>query len=389
MKRGWIGLGLVTFMLMSALSAWAAAPDTLSIIGAIKQPLQLTLNDLSRFQTVPVRLNELGRDKIFHGAFQYRGVPLKELLELAAVQKGEGTFHKPLDMAIVVRNRQGKQTLLSWGEVFYRNPAEIVVALQGEPVMPLRDCAACHKPEVYRVWLDPLKRKVGFPKLVVVNDFYRERSLEDIVSIEVLDLHLKMPVKRLPELFAPELAVVQGDKTLATLSDLSAFPRLEATGKVMGDGKGYHGLLRFEGASLLEILTRAGVAPDLNTAVVVSAPDGYRSLISMGELALSPLGRRIILADRREGQPIQADGRFKLVIPDELSADRWVKSVSRIEVINLERSPKATLISVGCADPDLLTRKALSALGRADAVVCTEDIQKRFAAYIGNRPVPL
>jgi precorrin-4 methylase len=42
---------------------------------------------------------------------------------------------------------------------------------------------------------------------------------------------------------------------------------------------------------------------------------------------------------------------------------------------------------VGCADPDLLTQKALSALGRADVVVCTEDIKKRFGSYIGNRPI--
>jgi siroheme synthase len=387
MKKGWICLGVMTFILLLTLPAGAAVSGTVGIVGAVKQPLQLTLNDLARFQTVAVRLNELGRDKSFHGAFQYRGVPLKELLELAAVQKGEGSFPKPLDMAIVVRNREGKQTVLSWGEVFYRNPGEIVVAIQAEPIMPLRDCASCHKPEVYGVWLDPLKRKVGFPKLAVVNDLYRERSLEDIVSIEVVDPHLKMPVKRLTELFAPDITLVQGDKKLATLTNLSAYSRLEVIGKVMGDGKGYHGLLRFEGVSLLEILTKAGVTPDLNTAVVVSAPDGYRSLISMGELALSPLGRRIIIADRKEGQPIQADGRFKLVIPDELSADRWVKSVSRIEVINLQQNPKATLISVGCADPDLMTRKALSALGRADVVVCTEDIKKRFGSYIGNRPI--
>ena len=395
MKKYWSFLWLLAIGLCFAASAGAdappgaAGPDTLAVIGAVKQPLQLTLNDLARFQTVPVRLNELGQDKKFHGVFQYRGVPLRELLELAVVQKGEGSFFKPLDMAVLVRNREGKQTLLSWGEVFYRNPAEIAVAFQADPIMPMRDCAACHKPEVYRVWLDPLKRKVGFPKLVVAHDFYRERSLEEITSIEVVDLHLKLPVKKMSELFAPELILAQGSKTLMTLTDGSAYPRLGVTGMVTGDGKGYHGLLQFEGVPLLELLNRAGVAPDLNSAVMISAPDGYRVLISMGELLLNPLGRRIIIADRKEGKPIQADGRFKLVIPDDLSADRWVKSVSRIEVVSLQRKAKAYLISVGCADPDLLTQKALSALGKTDVIVCTEDIKKRFASYIGKRPVLL
>ena len=244
--------------------------------------------------------------------------------------------------------------------------------------MPLRDCAACHTPEVYRVWHDPLKRKVGLPKLVVANDFYTERSLENVTSIEVVDLHLKMPVKRLKELYAPDLSVVEEAKPPLTVTDLSSYPRLEVMGKVTGDGKGYHGLLRFEGVPLVDLLTRAGVTQDLGSAVVISAPDGYRSLISMGELVLNPLNRRIIIADRKEGKPIQEDGKFKLVIPDDLSADRWVKAVSRIEVINLHRKPKAYLISVGCADPDLLTRKALSALGRADVFVCTDDLKKRF-----------
>ena len=372
-----LGAFLLGFLLL-AVQAGAAAPESLGIIGAVRQPLQLTLNDLSRFQSIPVRLNELGQDKKFHGVFNYRGVPLKELLETATVQKGESAFSKSLDMAVVVRNREGKQTVLSWGEVFYRNPADIVVAFQAEPIMPFRDCAACHTPEVYRVWHDPLKRKVGLPKLVVANDFYTERSLENVTSIEVVDLHLKMPVKRLKELQAPDLLVVAGVKPPRTVTDLSAYPRLEVMGKVTGDGKGYHGLLRFEGVPLVDLLTRAGVTQDLGSAVVISAPDGYRSLISMGELVLNPLNRRIIIADRKEGKPIQEDGKFKLVIPDDLSADRWVKAVSRIEVINLHQRPKAYLISVGCADPELLTRKALSALGRADVFVCTRRSEETF-----------
>ncbi len=52
--------------------------ESLHIIGAVKQPLQFSLSDLARFQSIPVRLNELTRDKTFHGVFNYRGVSLKE-----------------------------------------------------------------------------------------------------------------------------------------------------------------------------------------------------------------------------------------------------------------------------------------------------------------------
>ncbi len=306
-KMKWVVYGLSLLLIGSGVQAGTL--ESLHIMGAVKQPLQFSLSDLARFQSVSVRLNELTRDKTFHGVFNYRGVPLRELLETAVVQKGESAFGKPDDLAIVVRNREGRETVLSWGEVFYRNPAELIVAFQAEPVMPHRDCAACHTPEVYRVWQDPLKRKVGLPRLVVANDFYTERSLENVASIEVVDLHFKMPVKRMKELFAPELTVGQDSKTLLTVTNLSAYPRLEVMGKVAGEGRGYHGLFRFEGTPLTDLLTRAGATQDLDSAVVISAPDGYRSLISMGELVLNPLGRRIIIADRKEGKPLQEDER--------------------------------------------------------------------------------
>ena len=51
-------------------------------------------------------------------------------------------------------------------------------------------------PEVYQSRLDVLSRKVGYPKLVVANDFYTDRSLEDVTNIEVVDLHLKMAIRK-------------------------------------------------------------------------------------------------------------------------------------------------------------------------------------------------
>ena len=386
MKKRWAIFFLGVFLY--AVPSWAVSSEGLSIIGAVKQPLQLSLNDLARFQSVQVRLNELNQDKKFHGVFNYRGVPLKELLETAVIQKGESSFIKPLDLAIVIRNREGKQTVLSWGEVFYRNPAEIVIATQAAPIMPFRDCSLCHKPEVYRIWYDPLKRSVGFPKLVVANDFYTERSLEDITSIEVIDLHLKLPTKKVPELFAPALSIVQNGKQILSLSDLSSYPRLEVPGKVIGDGKGYHGHLLLEGVPLMELLKRAGITPALDSALVISAPDGYRSLISAGELLLNPLDRRIIIADRLDGRPIKADGKFKLVIPDDLSADRWVKAVSRIEVINLHRKPKAYVDQRGLRRPGSVDPEGPIGHGPGRCLrLLPMIIKKRFASYIGERPV--
>ncbi len=370
-----------------SVNGWTASSPVISITGVVKQPFNVTSEDLHRFDTVSVRLNEITRDKNYHGAFNYLGVPLKTLLELGSIQKEETDFSKSVDLAIVVRNKDGKQTILSWGEVFYRNPADIVIAVSATPIMPFRECKNCHQPEVYERWYNPLKRQIGFPKLVVTNDFYTDRSLEDITNIEVVDLHPKMTVQKLSELFSPKFSVTGAVKKTLNITDLSSYPHRDVMSKQIGDGRGYHGLSNYGGVPLLEILDKAGIEADLNTVILVSAPDGYRSLLSYGELFLSPQGKNTIIADKVDDQPMKKDGKFTLVIPDDLSADRLVKAVNKVEVISLKDKPKLYIIGVGCADTSLITLEAISYMGKADAFLCSEDIQKRFAKYMGNKPI--
>lgn len=364
-----------------------ASLPVISVTGVVKQPLNLTMDNLSRFDSVSVRLNEVTSDKSYHGAFLYRGVPLKTLLELANVQKEETDFFKQVDMAIVVNSKSGKQTVLSWGEVFYRNPAEIIIALSANPIMPMKSCKDCHQPEIYERWFNPLKREVGIPKLVVTGDFFTDRSLEDITNIDVVDLHPGMEAKKMSKLFSPGFTITGKVKKRLDIEDISAYPHVEVPAEQMGDGKGYHGLKDFGGVSLEALLVKAGIEPDMGTAFLVSAPDGYRSLLSYGELFLKRAGKNIIIADKVSGEPIKENGRFNLIVPDDLAADRWVKAVNRIEVISLERKPKLYVIGIGCADTSLITLEAISYMGKSDVFVCTDDIKKRFAKYMGDKPV--
>jgi precorrin-2 methylase len=233
------------------------------------------------------------------------------------------------------------------------------------------------------------QRQVGFPKLVVTNDFYTDRSLEEVVNIEVVDLHPKIPVKRSSD-FASSNFMIMGDVTHPlTITDLSSYPRIEATTKQIGDGVGYHGMKYYSGTPLIDLLKKAGVTPDLNKVFLVSAPDGYRSLLSYGEVFLSPHGKDITIADRESDQPIKNNGKFILILPDQLAADGTVKAVSKIEVITLKPKTNLYIIGVGCADTNLITLEAISAMGKADVFVSPEDIQKRFAKYMGNKPVLL
>jgi precorrin-2 methylase len=378
---------IITFSFFIAVNGWTAPVPSISITGSVRQPLNLTLEDLQKLETVTVRLNEVTTNRQYNGAFYYCGVPLKTLFELAYIQKEETTFSKAIDLAILVRNKDGKQVVLSWGEVFCSNPAETILAFSGTPIMPHGDCKRCHTPEVYQARLDVLSRKVGFPKLVVASDFYTDRSLEDVTNIEVIDLHLKMPIKKIPDLFSPEFSITGGVKQTRNVSDLSSHSRVEAPAKMIGDGAGYHGLESYGGVLLSELLKKAGAAPDLNQAVIISAPDGYRTLLSFGEVFLSSRGKSIMIADQVANQPFKKGGKFKLILPDDLSADRTVKAVDKIEVTTFKLKSSFYIIGVGCADTHLITAEAISTMGKADVFVCVEDLQKRFAKYIGNKPV--
>jgi len=388
MKKIFIWLVLITFSLPFGF-AWSGNSPSLSITGLVAQPLNLSLDDLKQYQSVEAQLNEVFEDGTYRGAFVFRGIPLKTLLEAAFIQKQETAFNKKVDLAIVVKNKHGKKVVLSWGEVFYKNPGRIIVAFSARPIMPHKDCRRCHSPEVYQPRLDQLHRQIGFPKLIVSEDEYADRSLDDISSIQVVDLKPEMPAQKVKALFSPEFEVT-GDvvKTL-TVSNFSDYPKKTVKARHLGEGKGYHGVDVVEGAPLRSVLKKAGIASDLHSVFLLSAPDGYRALLSYGEVFLDPAGERMVLADRMNGKPIKKNGKFFFVPPDDLMADRDVKAVQKIEVISVKETPKIYVIGVGCGDTDLITLDAISTMAGVDAFVCPPDIQKQFSKYMGNKPVLL
>jgi precorrin-4 methylase len=374
--------------LCPAVGRAAPASVTVTVTGLVRRPLSLTVGDLAKLSAVPVRINDVRGDGSYHGAFSTQGVPLRSLLELAGIQKEAGAFPRPLDLAIVVRDREGKTAALSWGEVFYKNPGSATLAFSTAPIMPHKDCKACHPPSLYKPLMDQLARPVALPKLVMADDFGSDRALEGVVNVEVVDLKPDSgpwPVKK-GDRFSPQMTVSGGSKKALTVKDLSGFPRARATVNVVGDGKGFHGRYECEGAPLVDVLARAGVKADLRTVFVASGFDGYRVLISYGELYLSPLGRRILVVDRRDGAPLEKDGRFAIVFPDDQAADRDVKSVERIEAVRLEVKPKVYIIGMGPGDTDLVTREAVSALAKTDAVVAPAELYRTHSALLADKP---
>ncbi len=326
---------IIVCVFVFTFNAFAGSQRYVRIYGIVKHPLKLDLNDLMQFQSVQVQLNEVTRDGRYNGVFHYRGVPLRTLLEIASIKKVNTDFPKNVDLAILVTDNKGKEIVLSWGEIFYQNPADIIVATFANPIIPHHNCKTCHAPGVYKPRLAKLHRKIVFPKLVISEDKFSDRSLDGIKSIEVIDLHPKVVKEKQSLLFSPVLTITGAVKKPLILKNLSFYRHIRLKAKMIGEGKGYHGIADLKGVPLKSIFEDAGVNYNLKTVFMVSAPDGYRSVFSYGEVFLNQKGDSMIIADSMDNHPIKKGGRFFLIQPADLMADRAVKSVRKIEVMQV------------------------------------------------------
>ncbi|WAC07768.1 MAG: SAM-dependent methyltransferase [Thermodesulfobacteriota bacterium] len=380
MRKKIMVLFSLAFLLLVGVKGWAGVLPVLSVTGMVQQPLFVTLQDLENMQSLFVRYNEVANSEGHsEGDVYFRGVPLKNLLELACVQKDEdANFFKPIDLAIVVKNKKGSQTVLSWGEVLDHNPGDVVIALSTiHAKNPKVDTGA-----------EGAKSPMGFPKLVIANDIFPDRSLNEVSQIEVLKVASGLIFKKTETLSSSEVTVTGAVKNTFTLKNLSDFPRIDVDVKQRGEGNGTPKLKKFSGVSVRKLIEKAGVASDPNTVFLVSDPDGYRSLISYGELFFNLLGeRRLIIADTADNHPLEKSGKFAFVAPDGLSAGRWVKAVSKIEAITIKPHAKLYIMGMGCGDTSLLTMDTLFYLARADVFICPDEMKTRFARYIGEKPI--
>lgn len=124
-----------------------------------------------------------------------------------------------------------------------------------------------------------------------------------------------------------------------TATDLAKLPRIKVTAK---DKSGAD--VAFEGVELAELLKRAGApqgealrGPALALAVLVIAADHYQAVFSLAELDPAMSDRKAVLADTADGKPLPPEaGPFRLVVPEDKRHARWVRMVTKIEVIRVE-----------------------------------------------------
>jgi hypothetical protein len=103
----------------------------------------------------------------------------------------------------------------------------------------------------------------------------------------------------------------------------------------------FHGgpTLTYSGVRLADVLRLVGVPidtlhrPELVQRVLVEAADGYRVVFSLAELAPGIGDRTVIVADRRDGQPLPpTEAPWRLLVPGDGSHPRWARQVTALRV---------------------------------------------------------
>jgi hypothetical protein len=100
----------------------------------------------------------------------------------------------------------------------------------------------------------------------------------------------------------------------------------------------------FEGVPLSAVLAMAGIqlgdslrGPRMAEVLLVSASDNYAVAFALAEVDPAFAAREIILADKRDGKPLDArEGPFRVIAPGDKRPARWIRQVTEMKVVRMK-----------------------------------------------------
>jgi hypothetical protein len=184
----------------------------------------------------------------------------------------------------------------------------------------------------------------GLARMVVPGDIAGGRYVSDLVSLQVKSLPEPGPTGS-GGAFSPQatLSGAIADPTIITPATLAALNQ-STTEKATYMAGSSPTTDTYTGVSLWTLIQDAGLLTDpaikndlLGFAVVATGSDGYRAVISLGEIAPT-FGNQPDLVAYRDtaGQlgPNGSDGALRLVVPGDLAGGRYVSNLVSLQVID-------------------------------------------------------
>jgi hypothetical protein len=134
-----------------------------------------------------------------------------------------------------------------------------------------------------------------------------------------------------PAALAQTLQIVDADgrATSITMAQIANLPHVTV------DVRDHDKPAQFAGVPVAALLSMAGIqmgdalrGPRMTDVLRVEAADGYRVVFALAETDPAFATREIILADKRDGKPLDAkEGPFRIVAPGDKRPARWVRQV--------------------------------------------------------------
>jgi hypothetical protein len=138
-------------------------------------------------------------------------------------------------------------------------------------------------------------------------------------------------------LSAQTLQVIDGTghSTVVTSAQTTKLPRVTV------NVRDHDTPAQFEGVALATLLSSTGIelgdkmkGPRLTETLLVEASDGYKVVYALAELDPAFATREIILADSRDGKPLDAkEGPFRIVAPGDKRPARWIRQVTTLRIV--------------------------------------------------------
>jgi DMSO/TMAO reductase YedYZ molybdopterin-dependent catalytic subunit len=132
-----------------------------------------------------------------------------------------------------------------------------------------------------------------------------------------------------------QVAGTDGKATSLSAAQIAGIPHVKVSVQDHGATS------EFEGVPLAEVLTAAGIkmgdsmrGPRMAEAMLVEAADNYKVVFALAEVDPEFATREIILADKKNGKPLDAkEGPFRVVAPGDKRGARWVRQLTAIRIV--------------------------------------------------------
>lgn len=299
------------------------AAKSIRVEGEVQTPGTIDLDSLP-LRSVPIKQLGLENGKqVFRGAYFVSGYALYDILNHAKIKKApENTFKPPVDMYVIVENDKGEKAVFSWGEIYYRDSFDLLITRSVQAVNPARAKTKWPLPEE--------------PRLVCGSDLLDARFIGNPTRITVRSYWEKESSEKPKDIYAPEIKILKKAGS-ATVRDIGAAVEKRNYQSVLyGHGMGFKEVFSTPAYLLKDVLAaHAGLAPERlkNTVLIASARDGYRVAFSASEIMNRNDNHDYLLNDLKDNP---TGGRYTLLVPPDYFADRDVRSIEKITLVEIE-----------------------------------------------------